>query len=67
MLSFLKKEYVHIAMLQETHLSINEHSKLKHDWVGQVVSSSFKCCIQLLLNQAPMVSVQNFIKSLMPF
>ena len=40
-LSFLKKEHVHIAMLQGTHLSVNEHSKLKRDWVGQVVSSSF--------------------------
>ena len=40
-LSVLKKEHVHIAMLQETDLSINEHSKLKCDWVGQVVSSLF--------------------------
>lgn len=38
---FLKKEQVHIALLQETHLSADEHLKLKRDWVGQVFSSSF--------------------------
>lgn len=41
MLSFLKKEQVHVALLQETHLSNNEHLKLKCDWVGQVFNSSF--------------------------
>ncbi len=40
-LSFLKKEHVHIALLQETYMSTNEHLKLKWDWVGQVFSSSF--------------------------
>ena len=39
-LSSLKKEHVHIALLQETHPA-NEHLKLKRDWVGQVFSSSF--------------------------
>ena len=40
-LSFLKKEHVHIALLQETHLTPSEHLKFKRDWVGQVYSSSF--------------------------
>lgn len=40
-LSFLKKEKVHVALLQETHLTSQEHLKLKRDWVGQVFSSSF--------------------------
>lgn len=30
-----------ILILQETHLSNDEHKKLKKDWVGQVYFSSF--------------------------
>lgn len=30
-----------IALLQETHLTENEHKKLKKDWVGRIYSSSF--------------------------
>lgn len=40
-LTFLKKEKVDIAFLQETHLSNEEHKKLKRDWVGQAYFSSF--------------------------
>lgn len=40
-LTYLKKEEVDIALLQETHLKDIEHEKLKHDWVGQVFFSSF--------------------------
>lgn len=40
-LTFLKKEKVDIAFLQETHLSKEEHKKLKRDWVRQVYFSSF--------------------------
>lgn len=39
-LTFLKKEKVTVAMLQETHLSDSEHLKLNRDWVGQVYYSS---------------------------
>lgn len=39
-LTFLKKEKADIALLQETHLSSEEHKKLKRDWVGQVYFSS---------------------------
>lgn len=41
LLSFLKKDKVQIAFLQETHLIDKEHIKLKRDWVGQVYYSSF--------------------------
>lgn len=40
-LSFLKSKKVDIAFLQETHLSNEEHKKLKRDWVGQVYFSSY--------------------------
>lgn len=40
-LTFLKKECISIALLQETHLSDVEHCKLKRDWVGQIYYSSF--------------------------
>lgn len=40
-LSSLKKEGAHIALIQETHLSDLEHVKLRRDWVGQVFYSSF--------------------------
>lgn len=41
-MTFLKKEKVEIALLQETHLSSGEHKKLKRDWVGQIYYSNFK-------------------------
>lgn len=40
-LTYLKKEEVDIALLQETHLKDTEHEKLKREWVGQVFFSSF--------------------------
>lgn len=40
-LSYLKKEKVAIGLLQETHLTKAEHSKLKRNWVGQVFSASY--------------------------
>lgn len=40
-LTYLKKLKVDLVFLQETHLTAQEHKKLKTEWVGQVVSSSF--------------------------
>ena len=40
-LTFLKKDKVQIAFLQETHLVDKEHMKLKRDWVSQAYYSSF--------------------------
>lgn len=40
-LSYLKQHKVDIALLQETHLTDAEHSKLRIEWVGQVYFSSF--------------------------
>uniref|UniRef100_A0A3B3I0L2 Endonuclease/exonuclease/phosphatase domain-containing protein n=1 Tax=Oryzias latipes TaxID=8090 RepID=A0A3B3I0L2_ORYLA len=37
-LTLLKKEKVQIALLQETHLTDHEHSKLRRDWVGAFYS-----------------------------
>uniref|UniRef100_A0A3Q2ZLT7 exodeoxyribonuclease III n=1 Tax=Kryptolebias marmoratus TaxID=37003 RepID=A0A3Q2ZLT7_KRYMA len=39
-LTFLKKENTKIALLSETHLTDNEHLKLRRNWVGQVHYSS---------------------------
>lgn len=40
-LNFLKREKVQIAFIQETHLSNEEHQRLKRDWVGKIFYSSF--------------------------
>lgn len=40
-LVYLKKLKINIAFIQETHLIPLEHKKLKRDWIGQVISSSF--------------------------
>lgn len=40
-LTYLKREGVQIALLQETHLNDKEHLKLQQEGVGQVFFSSF--------------------------
>lgn len=40
-LTSLKKEGVELALLQETHLEVGEHVKLKRDWVGETLFSSY--------------------------
>lgn len=40
-LTHLKKLQIDIAFIQETHLTALEHKKLRRDWVGHVISSSF--------------------------
>lgn len=40
-LMYLKKLKIDIAFVQETHLTPLEHRKLKRDWIGHVISSSF--------------------------
>ena len=53
-LTWLKKEKAHIALLQETHLIDTEHEKLKREWVGQVFFSSFnssKRGVAILINK----------------
>lgn len=40
-LMYLKREGVHIALLQETHLNHQEHLKLQQEGFGKIFSSSF--------------------------
>lgn len=40
-LSYLKSQQVHIAIIQETHVTESEAVKLKRDWVGQIYHSSY--------------------------
>lgn len=40
-LTYLKKVKTDMAFIQETHLTMQEHKKLRREWIGQVFSSSF--------------------------
>lgn len=50
-LTFLKNKKADIVFLQETHLSKEEHKKLKRDWVGQVYFSSFTRGTAILIHK----------------
>lgn len=53
-LNWFKKEKVSVALLQETHLTDDEHRKLHREWVGQVYYSSFsssKRGVAILINK----------------
>lgn len=55
-LTWLKKENVNVALLQETHFTVTdvEHDKLKREWVEQIYCSSFsssKRVVAILVNK----------------
>lgn len=41
MLTYLKIIKTDVAFIQETHLKMREHMKLKREWVGHVLALSF--------------------------
>jgi len=54
MLTYLKRQKVDIAFIQESHLTDSEHLKLCRDWVGNVFYSSFSSKargVALLINK----------------
>ena len=54
MLTYLKRKNVDIAFIQESHLTDNEHLKLRRDWVGNVFYSSYSSKVRgvaLLINK----------------
>uniref|UniRef100_A0A3P9HAV9 exodeoxyribonuclease III n=1 Tax=Oryzias latipes TaxID=8090 RepID=A0A3P9HAV9_ORYLA len=64
-LTLLKKEKVQIALLQETHLTDHEHSKLKHDWVGQIFYSSYNSKsrgVAILIHKNVPFTVEKIVK-----
>jgi len=54
MLTYLKRQNVDIAFIQESHLTDTEHLKLRRDWVGNVFYSSYSSKargVALLINK----------------
>uniref|UniRef100_A0A3B4T4G4 Reverse transcriptase domain-containing protein n=1 Tax=Seriola dumerili TaxID=41447 RepID=A0A3B4T4G4_SERDU len=54
MLTYLKRQKVDIAFIQESHLTDTEHLKLRRDWVGNVFYSSYSSKargVALLINK----------------
>ena len=63
-LTYLKKIEMDIAFIQETHLTAQEHNKLKRGWIGQVFSSSFNSKVRgvaILINKNIPITVQETI------
>lgn len=60
----LKKTHCSIALLQETHLSENEHMKLRREWVNLVYSASHgkKRGVAVLINRALAFSTEKVVQ-----
>lgn len=56
MFTYLKRQNVDIAFIQESHLTDSEHLKLRRDWVGIVFYSSYSSKtrdVALLISKHP--------------
>ncbi len=65
-LSFLKREHVDLAFLQETHLEENKDlPKLQHTWIGEVFMMSYASNsggVDVLINKNIAFRSTNFLK-----
>lgn len=63
-LTYLKKVKIDTAFIQETHLTMQEHKKLRREWIGQVFSSSFNSRargVAVLINKNLPITIQETI------
>ena len=64
-LSFLKKEDVSLALLQETHLEDKDHVGLQRNWAGQASAtsySSFSRGVDILISKSIVFKSLNRVK-----